>query len=264
MRKEAEGAATRREGGRREWQPGFSSRPNYSTEKWNIPLLPPADGRWGEPFDLVWERQPKSGRPGAALRESQPPCVPPPRRREAAGPMLGRAGSYGSQPAYRPQAWGRGAVGGAQGWSRGGALAPGGRCAACFFYEQKPRASRDCGERSGGPQTRAGNARAQLSWRPRPPGGRAQYGLAPRRTNAVETRTSEAPRPEVRSGRGGGKGRVAGGRRLGREGRAREPGTRGGHLSQGGGVPTARAPNLLALAWKSPHSFFFLVSHLRI
>lgn len=25
---------------------------------------------------------------------------------------------------------------------------------------------------------------------------------------------------------------------------------------------TARAPNLLALAWKSPHSFFFLVSHL--
>lgn len=51
--KAGRGTATRREGGRRTNHPGPSSRPRYSTEKWNIPLLPPAKRSWGEPFDLV-------------------------------------------------------------------------------------------------------------------------------------------------------------------------------------------------------------------
>lgn len=58
---------------------------------------------------------PKSGTLGAALRESLTPGVPPPRCREAAGPMPGRAGSLGGQSAYRPQVRGRGAVGASRG-----------------------------------------------------------------------------------------------------------------------------------------------------
>lgn len=45
---------------------------------------------------------PESRTPGAALRESQLPGVPPLRRRAASRPMPGRAGSRRSQSAYSP------------------------------------------------------------------------------------------------------------------------------------------------------------------
>lgn len=175
--------------------------------------------------------------------------------------MPERAGYHRGQSVYRVQVRGRG-VTGRRGAGSGGALPRSGRRAACSVCWKVPGASRSWDKEPTGQRSRAGKARAQLSWGAAAAGGRTRPGQAPSGTCSVESRRSESPRPEVRRGLGRVEGPCS--RRVraasGRPGQ----GTRG-HPFPGEGRPDSARPKLLVIpAWKSPHSFLSLFPHLRI
>lgn len=182
-RREAAGALARREGGGsgQRAAPGLQFMTPLFHRKMEHSALSAHRGEVGGTLrsslgEATRAQPPESGTRGAALRESLPLGVPPPRRRAAAGPMPGRKGSLRGQSAPRSRLGAR-RKGGRRGTQLGG-------------IGERPAPPRDWGgalplrrrirERSGAGAS-SQKARGAALGRP----GAAEPGAAPARPTAL-------------------------------------------------------------------------------